>query len=171
MENNSLYNNKRLLFNVVSDMKWTSIFYILNFISLYSFFKITTNSTVEIIYPLLLSVFFFILIFIFRYFHHLKIISYIFSDYNQGFIRTIHDSSLSLLIRDEINKIHKIYLKDMNSIKKTQFEHSKLISSWAHNMKTPLTVINLTLQKLSKNCQDSYSIKLIPTLKVEMWKL
>ncbi|WBW96872.1 sensor histidine kinase [Oceanirhabdus sp. W0125-5] len=171
METSSKYTKRKLLSNIISDMKWISIFYILNFISLYSFFKITTGSTVELVYPLLISLFFYLLIFIMRYFQHLKVISYIFSNFNQGFIRTINDSSLSLLIRDEINRIRNLSLKDINTLKKTQQDHNKLVSSWAHNMKTPLTVINLTLQKLSKQYQGHDATTLIPTLKDETWKL
>lgn len=171
MESSSIYTKKILFSNIISDMKWTSIFYILNFISLYSFFTITTGSTVDIIYPLLLSLFFFTLILSVSCFQHLKIISYIFSHYNHGLIKTIGDSSLSSLVRDELNRILQLSLKDINTLKQTQLEHNKLVSSWAHNMKTPLTVINLTLQKLSKQTQDNYGVKLIPTLKDEVWKL
>lgn len=129
-----------------------TIIYALSNFSLILFYCLSESR--EIVYPLLLSFFF--------YFAYLCV-SF---GYTYVYIQNINRLSLGSkdfysfnmdrkYTYDVINDLHKKYNTSLTNIKRREEENRRFISSCVHNLKTPLTVSNLLLQRVD-NKEISY---------------
>lgn len=62
---------------------------------------------------------------------------------NVGEVRTIEQK----LFKDLLNKLHKTYEKEIYKYQDVQKQYLIFINQWVHQMKTPVSVINLILQE------------------------
>lgn len=101
----------------------------------------------EIIYPLMLSAFIIIIYFVFevvRYkvFKEKLMDSQVSPNYNNVNLSYNEEEILNV-----ISDIHKEYLNRIDILKQDKNEREKLFSTWIHNMKTSITVIDLACEK------------------------
>lgn len=67
-----------------------------------------------------------------------------------------------------VNDINQQYRQERLNIQRANDENNQMISQWIHHMKTPISVIDLIIQKLEKDCESSI---LMTDLKQENNKL
>ncbi len=67
------------------------------------------------------------------------------------------DAPISKAFDEVLRNQYKLYQSQLKSVEKEQEEHRKFMDQWVHQMKTPLSVIELTAQNLDE--PDSSSIR------------
>ncbi|MFW6288052.1 MAG: sensor histidine kinase, partial [bacterium] len=139
--------NKKIIINFIKDhMGFTLVFFI-NSILIALFYRISTESTIEWIYPLLFSFFLFIIFIVIRWFQYYP--------FNNRIGKNADDVSYDLSpatceqkqTSSVLGKIHKQYLEKIQEIKLENKHNKRFMSQWIHNMKTPVSVIDLVIQK------------------------
>jgi two-component system, OmpR family, sensor histidine kinase YxdK len=58
------------------------------------------------------------------------------------------------LINQTFNQVHREYLQDIRNMELQQEEQRRFLSAWIHNMKTPVTVENLIVQRVERGELD-----------------
>ena len=121
--------------------------YFINFGLLILFYTLSTEHTIEIIYPLLISIFTLSVFLIFKGFRYFE------------FNRSLKRSSgkevniLNQYTEEEkevvrvIKGMERYYIDEISMIKNNNLKKNKFISQWIHNMKTPVSVIDLVIQR------------------------
>lgn len=158
-------NIKKIIYNFIIDKLSTIVLFWLNTIFILLFFYLSTEKESEIIYPLQITLFLFI-IFIsyefYKYYSFNKKIKKTIENPNYHINTKSHEQKIMLEI---IKKIHQKYINEINDIKYQQKQKNKFISQWIHNMKTPVTVIDLIAQKQIEN--EEYKPDTIQSIKDE----
>ncbi len=114
------------------------------------FYTIDTGDRIEIGYPLSLVLFVYLIWMIIRFVGYFKI----YNDLeemgkNQDFAGN-YSSILNAKITVTFNKLHKEYLDKLSSADNTRKKERRFLSLWIHNMKTPITVTDLLLQRIEQ---------------------
>ena len=132
------------------------------------YFYITTDGKTEVTYPLILSFFIFIIFIIISFLKYNKFIESLKNSINDSQYDIKVSGILFKQVNDTIKEIHKNYINDINNIINKEKNRERFISQWIHNMKTPVSVINLITQKYTK---DRELETLIEEIKEENSKL
>jgi signal transduction histidine kinase len=121
------------------------------------FYYIDTGRSIEILYPLS------IVLFVYLIWMLLRLIQY----YNlyQGLdkMAKYHDYSyliqteLQKRIRDTIMQLHTQYMGQLSEVENIRKKDRRFLSMWIHNMKTPVTVTDLVLQRMNQQEIDPVS--------------
>ncbi|MDP4092004.1 MAG: sensor histidine kinase [Bacillota bacterium] len=160
---------RKLFFSFIKDKTSFIFLYFANSIFLIVFFELSTNGRSEIIYPLFISLFFFILLLTNDWFKY--------KSFNESLIKSTVNPHIELqantyeqtAVSDTIRAIHSGYLTSIDNLKLDLQNRKHFISQWIHNMKTPVSVIDLIIQKsLSENDNPEDAIK---NIKMENEKL
>lgn len=139
--------NKKILLAFFKDHIGFSVAYFLSNILLAIFYGISTRKSIEIIYPIILTLFIYMIASIIKFYKY-----YVFNS-KINFTLTNIDLELEPSSYERqatinlIKKIHQNYLEQIHNIKKDNNNQKRFISQWIHNMKTPISVIDLILQK------------------------
>ncbi|MEG0295268.1 MAG: sensor histidine kinase [Clostridium sp.] len=137
-----------MIFRFLKDQIGYIITYIISFSLVLLFYTLSTEHTIEIIYPLSIC------IFVLSIFLVVKFIRY--ADFNgrlkkcngkNANITSYYTEEQKEVIR-VINSIEQYYIDEVNTIKSNNLKKNKFISQWIHNMKTPVSVIDLILQRM-----------------------
>lgn len=140
--------NKKILLNFLKDHLSLAIAFFLNSLFLIIFFQITTSSNVEILYPSMLSLFVFIALIIFKWIKYYR--------FNSQLSNCAHNINYELEtgtceqkeISRTINEIHAVYSGKISSAQLENQNKNYFLSQWIHNMKTPVSVIDLVIQRI-----------------------
>lgn len=116
---------------------------------IYTYFLVSKDNF-SIAYCVILSVFFFVVYLI------IELISYLgFSSILRRLRNTsIEDKSFSPLknqIINTVDSLHNEYNKKINELELKSNENKRFISAWIHNLKTPITVNDLIIQRTLNN--------------------
>lgn len=122
-----------------------SLIYFLMVFFLILFYSLSNSR--EIIYPICLALFFYIVytvICIGYYISHINNIKRL----NRGTYDIEVFNTTKQISYDSINNIHKNYNQKIDLIERNEKDNRRFIASSIHNLKTPITVSNLILQRL-----------------------
>lgn len=122
--------------------------YLLSSILIICFYTLSLKHSVEIIYPMLLSLFLFLIFLCFRFFKYVrfqKALERI--SRHKGFIKASFDTREAEVLQ-HINDLHKRYQSELEEMEQLHQTEKRLISAWVHNMKSPLTVTDLIVQRV-----------------------
>lgn len=142
---------KKIINNFIKDRIFITSFYFVNTIIIILFFFLYTDGKVKIVYPIILSAFIYLIFISFDFYKYMK--------FNRDIIIAINNPNYDIVgdsyERKEIGKIicliHTDYINKINEIKEDNNKKNKFLSQWIHNMKTPVSVIDLILQKSFEN--------------------
>jgi signal transduction histidine kinase len=139
--------NKKILKNFCLDNLGFTFSFFINSAVIGLFYFISTGSSVEVLYPALLSIFIYIVSITVKWFKY-----YPFSmNLEKSSVDAYYDLNPSTLEQKEvstlISKIHQDYMEKIQQIKLENQYNKHFISQWIHNMKTPVSVIDLIIQK------------------------
>lgn len=101
------------------------------------------------VYALFLATFILMLYLIFRYFVHrrfYKRLSNPMEHMNEAF-ETLDTAPLARALGELLKRQHRIYMNQLDQQEKRRNDHLTFINQWVHQMKTPLSVIELITQE------------------------
>lgn len=103
----------------------------------------------EIIYIFMLNTFILICFLAFRYYHHRQLYRLLtngITDLKEAFLE-LGSSELSSNTSQVLKELHSLYEAEIHKADKIHNEHLRFINQWVHQMKTPLSVMQLQLQE------------------------
>lgn len=114
------------------------------------FYYISCEGNIEIKYPAFLSLFVYIIFIIYRYITYTKFNSKVDKLANNlNYDIKAYTREESEFVK-QITKTHHNYMEKINALHFESENREHFISQWIHNMKTPISVIDLILQKTLK---------------------
>lgn len=149
---------KRLIWDFLKDESLHGLIYIIGCTCLILFYQIITNHALELVYPIALAGCIYLVYMGIAYFMYVR--SY------QKLFRMIKHSALvedfhlqkDKRICEIINQIHQNYGNMLIEEKEKKRKEQNMISAWVHNMKTPVTVTELMLQRLKNGENEAVTI-------------
>ncbi|OJU11573.1 MAG: hypothetical protein BGN88_13850 [Clostridiales bacterium 43-6] len=150
---------KRYIIAFAKDNLLFSVLYFTSNFMIILFYFILTKGEIEIVYPVLISVFLFIVMLLIKWFRF-----YGFQKKLKNAVKNKdYDLSPSSCEQRETERvIHHIHQYYTDLLERADFENknkNRFISLWVHNMKTPLSVMDLILQKSEIGAEDHINIK------------
>ena len=151
--------------NFIRDRALHILIYLLNFLMLVLFYNLIHPDKIEILYPVAISLFLLAIIMVIDWIRYYR--------FNVNLQEAIKDSSYNLKpvtfeqkeISKVLNTIDKKYKRELNNFKSSYEGKSHFLSQWVHNLKTPISVIELIIQKYTP--QKSMPIEAIESIKAE----
>jgi len=138
---------KKIFKNFLMDHLFFTIAYFISDFLIALFYYISVGNNIELIYPGSISIFVYVIFLTYRW------ITY--SEFNMNvkklgnnmnyYIRTYTNEEKELV--QLISNIHQNYMDKISSIHFEDENKKRFLSQWIHNMKTPISVIDLILQK------------------------
>ena len=137
---------KKLFVNFIKDKLVYTLLFFLNSFFLILFFYLTKKGRVELVYPLIIVIFMYIIFFLIEYFRYYS--------FHKKLNKCVNnfDYDLELITNQQqkigeiIDKIHKKYIRQIQEMKINIKEQKRFLSQLIHNIKTPVSVIDLILQ-------------------------
>lgn len=130
---------------IVDSTGFTSAFF-LNSCIIILFYNITTNGAAEIIYPGLISFTIYIIYMFFRavsYFDFIKALKASKKSINSKFNSLSYDRSL---VFETLDFQFKKYMNELSAVSSKMKSFRQFFSQWIHDMKTPISVMELMMQ-------------------------
>ncbi|WP_425448232.1 sensor histidine kinase [Dethiothermospora halolimnae] len=160
---------KNIIKKYLKDNIAKTLLYFSNTFIIILFFYLYTDGKVPIKYPLIVS--------FFIYFLFISIPLYRYIKFNKSIRKSIDNPNYGIEVdtyeREEvlrvITAIHSQYNKKIYKLKNQMKDSTKFFSQWVHNMKTPLSVIGLIIQKIED--KKDYDDELIMEFKRENSRL
>ena len=156
--------NKSVTKSFLKDKALYVITYLLNSFLLIIFFNLSSPK-VEVFYPLLIVLFLLSILIAFEWVKYYK--------FNCSLEQILKDDAASLrpstcehkkVVR-VLNNLYERNMNDLNTIKSTYNGKAHFIFQWIHKLKTPISVIELIIQKYSS--EESISQMALEDIKVE----
>ncbi|MDT8716850.1 HAMP domain-containing histidine kinase [Clostridium sp. 19966] len=142
--------NKKIFKNFLLDhLSFTASYFISN-ILIGVFYYLSAGKDIEIAYPACISIFVYVVFILYKW------ITY--RNFNVNASKLVENvdydiksySSESKELVRIIGAIHRGYLEKLNGLSSEQSNQKRFLSQWIHNMKTPVAVMDLILQKNKK---------------------
>lgn len=138
---------QKTLVNFIKDHWSYSLIYFAIILCILLFYQVSTDGEAEIIYPLMIGIYGYIILIAIR--------SYKYFGFNKRISKSIHNPNYDLCPRTEeqreinaaIQIIHQQYIKELHQMKGENDAWRHFLSQWIHNLKTPISVIDLMTQK------------------------
>ncbi len=145
--------------NFVKDQSLFLIFYFSSSFLIILFYYLITSGQVELIYPMSISIFVFLVYFIISFCRY-----YSFNKHLESCINNMdYDLKVSTCehkrVKEVINTMHQNYALSLQTLKLNNLSKNRFISQWIHNMKTPVSVSDLILQKQKLREEDIVSLQ------------
>lgn len=138
---------QRTIVKFIKDHWSYSVIYFAIMVCILLFYQVSTDGEAEILYPLMIVFYGFMILIAIR--------SYKYFGFNRRIHKSIHNPSYDLRPRTEeqreintaIQAIHQRYIKELNQMKGENEAWRHFLSQWIHNLKTPISVIDLMTQR------------------------
>jgi len=139
--------NRKILVNFIKDKGSFSIAYFTAFTLIILFFRFSAEGEMEVLYPAAIMAFIYIFLMIIEFFKYYSFNTRISKCLNNSFYSLPASTCEHKEIQSVINGIHDRYAREIGSLKAEQQEYRRFLSQWVHGIKTPVSVIDLILQK------------------------
>ena len=156
--------NKLLLNNFIRDRIITILIFFLNSLFIFLFYFWTVGTHTEILYPMGITICLFVLYITVEWIRYYrfnvniqKSKKNIFHDFEPITLEQIE-------IAEALNTISQNYIQQLNRVIEEQRVQNSFFMQWAHNLKTPISIIKLILDNIEK---DNISDKDLSALKNE----
>ena len=141
---------KKTLIDFIKDHLSFAITYLLSSILIISFFYLSNENDEEFLYPMLISVLIFVLFLLVKWFKYYRF----HTDIRNCIMNVNYNIRLSTAEQQETGKaisaIHEKYINEINTILLNQRNQKHFLFQWIHNMKTPVSIIDLVIQNIIK---------------------
>lgn len=132
------------------DRIYLTIAFLLNSVLLIVFFSLLTDSK-EIVYPLLISLFIYSFFFTIDFLKYLKFNRNLSNSINNKFYDLEPSTEEQRNVSHAITQIHNQYMETIYKINSDIAEKEQFLSHSIHNIKTPVSVIDLIIQECERN--------------------
>ena len=138
---------QRTIVKFIKDHWSYSLIYMIIMLCIILFYQVSTDGEAEIVYPLLIGLYGFMILIAIR--------SYKYFGFQKRIRKSIHNPNYDLRPRTEeqreintaIQTIHQHYIRELHQMKGENDAWRHFLSQWVHNLKTPISVIDLMTQK------------------------
>jgi two-component system, OmpR family, sensor histidine kinase YxdK len=150
---------KKIITGFLKDHLLFTAIYLCGCFFIILFYILLTKGEVETLYPVLISVFVYLIYLVIAWFRYYK--------FNRRLPNAVKNKDYELspstceqaLSQQTINGIHQYYTELIEETRSNIVDKDRFISEWVHNMKTPVSVISLILQKEQVGSDDLANIK------------
>ncbi|ETI70128.1 sensor histidine kinase [Neobacillus vireti] len=156
--------SKMLLGNFFKDKKSIILIYLVNTAILIIFFNMIHPSNLEILYPISISLFLLAILIVMEWSKYYK--------FNHHLLQSNHDRLDLKPVTNEqaevfklIHTLNKQYVREINELKSSHEENVQFLYQWMHNLKTPISVIELIIQKYS--AEQTLPVVVLKNIKAE----
>jgi signal transduction histidine kinase len=139
--------NIRALAQFLKDNILTSIIYFFTFASIVLFYQLTTAAKVEILYPLALCLYGYLIMMTIKGITYITFYKRLRKSINNPQYQLLPKSNMQREVSAVISELHFNYINQINTLKVDNERQKHFLTQWIHNLKTPISVINLTTQK------------------------
>ncbi len=141
--------NKKIIAGFLRDKLPYTVGFIANSFFLIAFFSLSAKRTVEIVYPLIISAFVLSIVIIIEWIRYYRFNSNLQMSINNVSFELNPNTAEQEQTARVISSIHTKYINEISEISIENKNSRHFISQWVHNMKTPVSVIDLIIQKYS----------------------
>ncbi len=145
---------KKLFINFVKDKLALFVIYFANSLLLIVFFKLSVSSKIEILYPLCISVFLFLILFFIEWFKYKTFNESLIKSASNPYISIKSSTNEQAAVCSVLDTIHSNYSNIIDGLNSDLQNKRRFLSQWVHCMKTPISVIDLIIQKNSSENTD-----------------
>ncbi len=133
------------------DQMAPTITYMIGVFLVVSFYALSTTESIELLYPIILALVVYLVYFLITFlrFHSFQKHLHAMAEHQDIEVK-VHSIS-EALVKEKIFSIHSKYANQIHQMEMKNQENSRFISTWVHNMKTPISVTNLILQRYQLN--------------------
>ncbi|WP_034869146.1 sensor histidine kinase [Clostridium lundense] len=145
----------RIILNFIKDKLNITLVYFINTFLIILFFYLYIDKSIPILYPIVLSTSIYILFFNFEFYRYYK--------FNWSIMKAAVNENVDILantkeheeIKKAINTISNRYMNGINKLKEESKINNRFFSQWVHNMKTPVSVIEIIIEKLKQDIESN----------------
>lgn len=136
--------------NFIKDNLGLTVSFFANVFFIILFYYLYTDGDVPFIYPILISIFIYVVYILSKLYRYIK--------FNKDIKNSIDNPNYNIStstceekeIKSVINSIHRIYITKLELARQENMDMNKFFSQWVHNTKTPVSVIDLIIQKFKE---------------------
>jgi len=161
--------SKNVIANFIKDKLFFSFIYMLNSFMIILYINLVRSEKIEIFYPMVISSFFFVILMIVEFVRYYSFNRKLYAVLEDGIYDFKGRTCEEKVINRVINSIHERYIHEINNIKGESENKTRFLSQWIHNLKTPVSVIDLIIQKCTEEKIDPFNS--IESIKEENNKL
>lgn len=155
--------------NFLKDKLRITIGFFVSMITIILFYYLYTDGKVPVVYPSIIAIFVYIFFMVFEFYDYYKF-NYAIYNFVENFDYSIDTNKNEYKTVEEVmNSIHSKYLKEITEMREEVQNNNKIFSQWIHNMKTPVAVIDIIIQKVREN--EKFDYKMIDEIEEENNKL
>ena len=157
--------SRRLFKDFIRDKSCFLCFYLINTLCLVLFFNLTDRKIIEIAYPFSLSLFLFTIMFIvewFKYYNFNLSLDHVLQEENHRIKAYNHEQKK---VEEIINLVNEKHRNNLNKLKEKYEQRAWFVTQWIHKLKTPISVVDLIIQKYSKT--SSFGLEVLKDIEVE----
>jgi signal transduction histidine kinase len=138
--------SKVVIQNFFKDKKSFIRMYIINTVALILFFNVIHPSNLEVIYPISISLFILAFLIVMEWGKYYQFNHHLFQSDQDNFDLkpvTCEQKEVSRII----HSLNQKYVREINHLKSAHEENIQFLYQWMHNLKTPISVIELLNKK------------------------
>lgn len=121
--------------------------YMLSLVCIVIFFRLSKQTDIEYVYPLILGIFFLCIYLVIDGFKYYRVNSVLKRMLDDEFVEFTPYTEEQKLMKQVLHKIQREHTKKMNDMNAENQERIYFLSHWMHYLKTPVSVIDLIIQK------------------------
>lgn len=146
--------DKKILLNFIKDKLSFTIIYFINTILVLLYVYLESTYT-DILYPLLLSIVLYLFLICSEWIKYYKFNKGLNEGIENRYFNLNPKTNEQLEVSNAIFKIHKNYTSKISTLNAQNVDKKYFLSQWIHNIKTPASIIDLIIQKATKETNFS----------------
>lgn len=146
---------KKIILNFFVDKLGVTLAYFINTFFIILFFYLYIDRAIPILYPIILAVFIYILFYVYEFYKYCKFSLSIKEALENRNVEICDCKKQYEEIKNLVDMMNNDYLKTVNTFKEESKTNNHFFSQWVHNMKTPISVNEIIIQKLSEYIDKS----------------
>lgn len=139
------------LVKFLKDHLGMTIVYFLSNVLLGIFYSMSTKQTVEILYPFLLSGVLYVVYMIIKFYQYQQFEEGLENIKKNVWVPLKPYNNQTQEMAESLEQVKYYYEQQLSEAALKERKQLRFLSSWIHNMKTPITVIDLLLQRMETN--------------------
>jgi len=159
----------KLLKSFIKDQRSYSYAYFSSNFLIALFYYMTFQEKIEVIYPLSISLFVYLILMLYKFYDYYKLINGLEEMLKYHDFKGHFNLEIDRRVNESMNKLHIDYLNRLSKSEVDMKKERRFLSQWIHNMKTPLTVTDLIIQRIEHD--DIRELDGIKEIKEENKKL
>lgn len=137
----------RIWIQFLKDRRLLIICYILSLICIIAFFHLSKQANIEYIYPFILGIFFLCIYLVIDGFKYYRVNSVLRRLLDDEFVELPSYTEEQKLIQQVLHKMQREHTRKVNEMNTENQERIYFLSHWMHYLKTPVSVIDLIIEK------------------------